>query len=74
MAKDEMTFLEHLPMDQLVPIETVEQYTGLSRKTIHRMARGRHSAGKLPFVDFGQREMRFQVRDVIEFIQKRRKL
>ncbi len=67
----EKTFLEHLPPDQLVPIETVEHYTGLNRRTIKRMANGQHPAGKLPYVDFGRYEKRFRVRDVLEFIEKR---
>ena len=67
------TFLEHLPPDQLVPIETVEHFTGLNRRTVNRMANGQHPAGKLPYVDFGRHEKRFRVRDVLEFIESRRR-
>ena len=74
MAKDEMTFLEHLPMDQLVPIETVEHYTGLSKRTISKFANGKHSNGKkLPFYSFGAKEVRFKVRDVIDFVEGSRR-
>ena len=71
--KTEKTFLEHLPPDMLVPIETVERYIGLNRRTIKRMANGQHQAGKLPYVDFGRHEKRFRVRDVLEFIESRRR-
>ena len=67
----EKTFLEHLPPDLLVPIETVMHYTGLPRRTIIQMAKGKHTAGKLPYVDFGQRHKRFRVRDVLKFIEDR---
>ncbi len=67
----EKTFLEHLPPDLLVPIETVEHYTALPKRTIKKMAQGDHPAGKLPYVDFGQRDKRFRVRDILEFIEKR---
>ena len=69
--KTEKTFLEHLPPDMLVPIETVEHYMGLNRRTIKLMANGRHPAGKLPYVDFGQKEKRFKVRDVLAFVAER---
>ena len=64
------TFLEHLPPDPLVPIETVVHYTGLSRRTISRFCHGKHvSCRKLAYYDFGKREKRFKVRDVIEFVE-----
>ena len=69
--KPPKTFLEHLPPDLLVPIETVEHYMGVKKATIKRMAHGRHTAGKLPYVDFGQRTMRFRVRDVLAFVEQR---
>ena len=50
MKKMDDTFLAHLPEDLLVPIETVEKYTGLPRKTISRFAHGKHATGKkLPY-------------------------
>jgi len=70
-VKTEKTFLEHLPPDLLVPIETVEHYMGLSRRTIKRMANGTHPAGKLPYIALGGQEKRFRVRDVLEFIEQR---
>ena len=69
--KTEKTFLEHLPPDQLVPIETVAHYyTGLPRRTISRYCHGKHVSGrKLAYYDFGKREKRFKVRDIIEFVE-----
>ena len=72
--KTEKTFLEHLPPDQLVPIETVAHYTGLPRRTISRYCHGKHVSGrKLAYYDFGKREKRFKVRDIIEFVEDLRR-
>ena len=72
--KTEETFLEHLPPDQLVPIETVEHYTGLPKRTISRYCHGKHASGKkLPYYDFGLRDRRFKVRDVIAFVEDLRR-
>ncbi len=69
--KPPKTFLEHLPPDLLVPIETVEHYMSVSRRTIKRMANGTHPAGKLPYVALGNQVKRFRVRDVLAFVEQR---
>ncbi len=70
----EKTFLEHLPPDLLVPIETVEHYTGLPRRTIVRFCNNKHITGKkLDYYSFGNREKRFKVRDVIQFVESLRR-
>lgn len=68
------TFLEHLPADQLVPIDTVMHYTGLPKRTIVRYCNGKHYTGvKLDYYSFGNREKRFKVRDVIDFVESLRR-
>jgi len=74
MKKMDDTFLAHLPEDLLVPIETVEKYTGLPRKTISRFAHGKHATGKkLPYYNFGQRDLRFRVSDIKVFVEDLRR-
>ena len=63
--------IEDLPDERLLPVDTVAQYLNLSKRTVIKMARGRHDSGRrLPCVKVTERKLLFKVGDIRSFIRE----